>query len=247
MKKIIFMGNKPIGYKCLNILIENSNIEILGVLTKKLSQDVWWDSKYRVAKLSKENNIPILNLDELQNMDFDFIFSVQYHKILKREILVLPKHESINLHMAPLPDYRGCNQFTFAIINQEKDFGTTLHIMDEGVDSGDILYEKRFEIDSNIVVGDLYKLTEKKSVELFEENIENIINLDYKPIPQDKLIESRSLHYYERKDIYDIKELDLSWSKEKIYRYVRALDFPPFEPPYIKFNKKKIFLTLDWE
>lgn len=247
MKKVIFMGNKPIGYKCLSSLIENCNIKVLGVLTKKLNQDVWWNDKYRVALLANDNNIPILNLDDLDSLDFDFIFSVQYHKILKREILNLPKYEAINLHMAPLPDYRGCNQFTFAIINKEKEFGTTLHIMDEGVDSGDILYEKRFGIDSNIVVGDLYKLTEKKSVELFEENIDNIINLDYKPISQDKLIESRSLHYYERKDIYDIKELNLSWSKEKIHRYVRALDFPPFEPPYIKFNEQKIFLTLDWK
>mgnify|MGYP006281775381 CR=1 FL=1 len=244
-RKVIFMGSKPVGYKCLKILLGNRNVEVSGVLTRKKGQDVWWDNKYRVYRLASKNNIPILNVSEVLETEIDFIFSIQYHKILDKKVLEHPNYGAINLHMAPLPEYRGCNQFSFAIINKENYFGTTLHYMDASIDSGDIIAEKRFKISENIRVNELYEITEKKSVELFKENLTDILDLDVKSIPQDDFVKNRGCNYYKREDIYEIKELNLSWSKEKIYRYIRALDFPPFEPPYLKIDNKKIYLTFE--
>ncbi len=237
------MGSKPIGYKCLKILLNRSDVDIVGVLTKSKETDVWWDKKYRVYKLASENNISLLELPDVINLDIDFILSIQYHQLLKKEILDHPKYGSINLHMAPLPEYRGCNQFTFAILNEEHEFGTTLHYIDPGIDSGDIISEKKFKIHEDITVLELYDITEKKSIELFKEKIGQILNLKNKRIPQKELISERGCHLYYRKDIEGIKELSLNWDKEKIYKYIRALDFPPFEPPYVKINNKKIYLS----
>ncbi|MBK8684503.1 MAG: hypothetical protein IPN26_05660 [Bacteroidetes bacterium] len=72
----------------------------------------------------------------------DFLISVQYHQILNERHIQKARTLAINLHMAPLPEYRGCNQFSFAILDQYPEFGTTLHVMDERIDHGDILFEK---------------------------------------------------------------------------------------------------------
>jgi len=245
-RKVIFMGSKPIGYKCLEILLDRDDVEIIGVLTKDIETVVWWENDYRVYKLANKNNIPLLELSEILNFDMDYIISIQYHQILEEKILKHPKYGAINLHMAPLPEYRGCNQFTFAILNKEKYFGTSLHYIDPGIDSGDIIAEKRFKISDEITVTELYSMTEKKSIELFKENIGLILNLKNKRIPQKNLINERGSHLYYRKDIEDIKELKLEWGKEKLYRYVRALDFPPFEPPYFRINNKKIYLSFNY-
>ena len=229
------MGSKEIGYECLEYLfskLDDFNANIIGVLTNKRGDKIKDFCRLHSIKL----------IDGLQNfLNFinpDFIISIQYHEILKKEHINKARKIAVNLHMAPLPEYRGCNQFSFAIINNEKYFGTTLHYMNSGIDSGDIIAEKRFIISTNIKVKELYELTEKKSVELFKENIDNILYLKNEKIPQ----RGNSRIYY-RKDIDRVKRINIRWAPEKIYRYVRALDFPPFEPAHIKINNEKIYLS----
>lgn len=81
---------------------------------------------------------------------------------------------------------------------------------------------------------------------MFAESLDEILGLNNKRIPQDDLIKNKNCHLYKRSDINKVKEINLNWNKEKIYRYIRALDFPPFEPPYFKVNNKKVYLTLDY-
>ena len=147
--------------------------------------------------------------------------------------------------MAPLPEYRGCNQFSFAIIDGATEFGTTLHRLEEGIDSGAILFEKRFPIPRNCFVKELYEITEKTSLELFEESMPNIINGNYELRPQEELVTERGTSYHYRNEIDEIKQIDLSWDKEKIERYYRATYFPPFEPPYAIIDGRKVSLSMD--
>ncbi|MBS56304.1 MAG: hypothetical protein CMP16_00335 [Rickettsiales bacterium] len=241
IKNIIILCSKKIGLECLKILFKKQNLfdyKIVGVLTNERGQEIL-DFCYK-----KELRV-IKNLTEYRNLkNIDIAISVQYHKILKSEDINIANEITINLHMAPLPEYRGCNQFSFAIINKESTFGTTLHVIDEGVDSGDILFERRFPIVSDINVEDLYKKTFKESVILFRENLKNIIFGNYKRYPQ-LLSDDKNTYFYKRKDIEKIKKIDLSWDKEKINRYIRATSMPGFDPPYTYLKGKKIELGLD--
>ena len=83
-----------------------------------------------------------------------------------------------------------------------------------------------------------------KCVFLFEDNLHHIINGEYSPKKQEFRTD-RKQYFYKRKDIEDIKKIDLSWSKEKINRYIRATSMPGFNPPYTILNGKKTPLTLD--
>ena len=239
MKSIVFLGAKAIGSYCLQYLQEHCkelDIEVIAVGIGKASKA---HQKSDIQLIAEKNQIPILqNLDELP--DCDFILSIQYHKILKAQHIAKAKELAINLHIAPLPEYRGCNQFSFAILDNASTFGTTLHRLEVGIDSGDILAEKRFPIPKGCWVQDLYQLTLTASRQLFAENIAQILQGNYTTIPQSELIAERGTSYHFRKEINDIKQIDLQWSASKIERHIRATYFPPFEPPYAIIEGKKV-------
>jgi methionyl-tRNA formyltransferase len=243
MKNVVFLGSKDIGFKCLEFLFDNQkkfDYNLLGVLTNHRGQ--------KIIDYCNNNNIRIIsNLEEYILMEnVDFAISIQYHQILKRIHIDVANDLTINLHMAPLPEYRGCNQFSFAIINGENTFGTTIHKLEEGIDSGDILFEDRFEIDDNIWVKDLYDITFQKSVSLFKQSLPKIISLDIKPIPQSDLINQRGCKIYYRKDIQSIKKIDLNWDLEKIDKHIRATSMDGFEPPFTMLGSQKIYFSKDY-
>lgn len=240
-KNVVMLCSKKIGLECLKILFlkqQSMSFNIVGVLTNERGEEI--------IDFCNANNLRIIhNLDEYRSIrDIDIAISVQYHKILKQKDIDVASELTVNLHMAPVPEYRGCNQFSFAIINDEKYFGTTLHMIDTGVDSGDILFERRFPIPNNIDVETLYNKTFEESIILFDDNLHKIISEDYSPKMQEVKI-NRKQYFYKRKDIENIKKIDLSWSKEKISRYFRATSMPGFDPPYTILNGKKILLTLE--
>lgn len=239
IKRVVFLGSKDIGLKCLKILNENQAIysyKLVGVLTNSRGEDI---KNYAI-----KNNLNLIYSleDYLTIADIDITISIQYHEILKKIHIEKAKELIINLHMAPLPEYRGCNQFSLAIIDNKKIFGTTIHKLEEGIDSGDILFESRFDIPKSCWVNELYKLTFDKSIELFEQSLERIICLNIEPIKQSDYEKVRGCSLHFRNEINNLKEIDLSWDKEKIERYIRGTYMPKFEPPYFKVDEEKIYL-----
>lgn len=242
MKKIAYLATKPIGYQCLQTLIQQQQTlgyQVVAVLTKPNKQD---NNKTNIATLAKANNIPLLNnLNNLLPLDIDILISVQYHKILEQKHINVAKQLAVNLHMAPLPEYRGCNQFSFAILDKAKTFGTTLHKITTKIDGGDILFEKRFPIPPNCWVKQLHQTTCQHSLQLFNQSLPHLINANYTPTPQSQY-KNRSSNFHLRTEIEKIKQLNLSWSEEKINRHIRATYFPPFEPPYFLIQQQKIYI-----
>jgi Methionyl-tRNA formyltransferase len=241
-KKIIFLGSKPIGYHCFAYLLaekDNLNIEVAGLLTQE-RKEFGGDSDLTV--LAAEHGIPVIeNLAEMP--ECDILYSVQYNRILKQADIDKAKELAVNLHMAPLPEYRGANQFSFAILDEKEEFGTTIHQMDSRIDHGDILFQKRFAIPQDCWVQQLYQLTYDASLRLFKQTLKHIINGQYTKLPQEALISKygSSLHY--KREIADIKEIDPTWKREKINKHIRATMMPGFEPPYILVDGEKHFFT----
>lgn len=236
------MGSKPIGYQCLAYMLSQQgtlDIEVAGILTQSRKE---FNGNHDLVSLAAQNNIPVI--DSLADVPVcDIIYSVQYHQILKAGDIARATQIAINLHMAPLPEYRGSNQFTFAILEEKAEFGTTIHTMKPGVDNGDILFQKRFPIAADWWVSDLYDKTYDASLNLFKQTLKHIVDGRYNPVPQ-QLLEGKygtSMHY--RKEMAALKVIDLSWDKEKIQRHIRATSMPGFEPPYCFIDGEKVYFT----
>lgn len=237
--RLVFLGAKPIGYQCLEHLIamrESLSVEITGVLTQSRKE---FAAESDVAALAARHAIPVLqSLSEVP--DCDILYSVQYHEILKQADIDKARKIAVNLHMAPLPEYRGCNQFSMAIIDDRREFGTTIHRIDTRIDHGDILFQQRFPVPEGSWVQDLYDQTFAASVSLFRDTLPAIIAGDYSLVPQSTLESAYGTSLHLRKEIAGLKQIDLSWDAAKIDRYVRATSMPGFEPPYALIGGRKV-------
>ena len=181
------------------------NVEIVGLITKEHKA---FESE--ITRIANENKIPVFEaLEELSDLSIDFLISIQFHEILKEEHIANAKKLAINLHLASLPEYRGCNQFSFAIVDDAKEFGTTLHRLDFSIDGGDIIAENRFQIKQSIRVDELYQITLEASIDLFKSEIERILQGNYSLIKQSSLSGRKSSVHY-RSEINDLKKLDMN-------------------------------------
>jgi len=235
------MGAKEVGARCFEVLLEAmeaGEAEIVGVLTRPTKLD----EGLSVEEFCEEYNLPRLeSLDEyLALPEVDVTISVQHDQILKKPHLEKPSDVAVNLHMAPLPEYRGCNQFTFAILDDANWFGTTIHVMEENIDAGDILFERRFRIPDNCWVEELYDQTVQESSDLFGEVLSDLLKGNYTRTPQEDLVDERGTTYHYRDEIEKVKKIDLSWDAERIQRHVRATAMPGFEQPYTVIAGQKV-------
>ena len=71
---------------------------------------------------------------------------MSFNQIFRKDIINLTPIGIINCHAGKLPFYRGRNILNWVLINDEKEFGITVHFVDEGIDTGDIILQKTFPI-----------------------------------------------------------------------------------------------------
>jgi methionyl-tRNA formyltransferase len=226
--KVVFLGGKDIGARCLELLllyIKGKALEVIAVGASPRGA--------ALRKVTTDNGITLFN-DADDIPECDFMISVQYHDILKQHHIDRAKEIAVNLHMAPLPEYRGCNQFTIALLNEDTTFGVTLHQLDVGIDSGDMLFEHRFDIPPKAWVNDLVQLAGVHSVDLFANSLDSLFAQTYTKVTQQSLIAQRGTSLNYRKGINKLKKIDLNNPKEHIQRQIRATSMPGFPGPYFE-------------
>lgn len=190
--KIILLANWGIGLEVLKALTQNPNIQILSVITQyeHNSSDPWFNVVYNYSINKNINTIKqdIVDFDMLADIikknEIDLLLSHAYMKILPVKIIALPKLGSVNIHPSLLPKYRGPSPTQWVIKNKEKYTGLTCHYIDEGVDSGDIIYQVRVSVVTNDTVNTIIEKMKKKVQGMISESLSRIIDPDFKAIPQ---------------------------------------------------------------
>jgi len=128
----------------------------------------------------------------VKNYGPDIIVSYNYRFLLKPEIIVIPPHGAINLHISFLPYNRGADPNPWSFL-EDTPSGVTIHYIDEGIDTGDILIQKRVQIDEQReTLRSSYEKLHTEIQKLFYTNWEKIRNAQLQPIPQ---IKDGTIHY----------------------------------------------------
>lgn len=166
----------------------------------------------------------------------DYVFNLFGDKIFKKDVLDSLKKGAINFHYGHLPNYRGRFIVSHAIMNEEEEICATAHFIDEGIDTGDIIYEKWIPIGHTDTAQTLYKRCTTVALSLFERILKQIIRGDI--LPRRK--QEGKGHYYPNKPLNN-DEISLRWDKKRIERFIRATTFPPFYP-YILINGVKHYV-----
>lgn len=154
--KIVFMGTPDFAVGALEALIEEG-YEITAVVTqpdkpKGRSKEL---QAPPVKECALRYKIPVLQpkriktpeaIEELKQYPADVYIVAAFGQILSREILDIPKFGCLNIHASLLPKYRGASPIQNAIIDGEQETGVTIQQMNEGIDTGDMLYKKKIVI-----------------------------------------------------------------------------------------------------
>ena len=130
------------------------------------------------------------------------------------------KGRIFNLHPSLLPKYRGCSSLTWAIINDENECGYTYHLVDDGIDTGNVLMQEKIPIMPFDTQQTLYNRVMIESMEKFN-IVLNMVAEDQKGVPQKGLSSM-----YPRGCPYD-GEINPMWDDGKIERFIRAMNYPP--------------------
>ena len=140
--------------------------------------------KPSVKKILNLNKVPLIllnksinhkdSLDTINSYKPDLIISILGNEIFKNEILNLPTYGCINLHCSFLPDFKGVMPSFWVLLKKENYTGVSVFKMDEGIDSGPIIIQKKISISKNTTQKDLIIRTKKIGMELIIESVEKI-------------------------------------------------------------------------
>jgi methionyl-tRNA formyltransferase len=122
---------------------------------------------------------------ELESIRPDAIIVVAYGRIIPEWMLNLPRFGNINLHGSLLPKYRGAAPIQWAVANGETETGATTMRLDVGMDTGDVLLERRLAIGPETTASDLYPQLAVIGSELMIETLDGLEHATLTPRPQD--------------------------------------------------------------
>lgn len=166
--------------------------------------------------------------------NYDYILSFKTKIILQNNLLKKVKKFSINFHTGP-SKYPGIGASARSILNNDKTFGTTIHLMNKNIDDGKIIYETKFKY-KKTDVGNLIKLSYQDHIKTFKHFI---INLDrfgeeyiLSAINKKKLKWGKKVN---QKKLEKLKMIKLKSNKTTLDRYIRAFSYNDYKP-YIIFN-----------
>lgn len=246
--RIAFLGRTHILMKAIE-LIENSEHEIAGIGTCRAEAEYLIDEKIFEEK-ARQLNVPFfcntqINTRKIQTilreMKADIAISINWLTLINSETISIFRYGILNGHAGDLPRYRGNACPNWAIINDEREIGVTVHFMEESkLDSGDIVVKKYVPITDNTTIGDLYKKIEELLPEMFLNAVSKIEKLgDGARIPQNKAPDA-ALRCYPRmkSDSY------IDWNKScaEIDRLIRASGYP-FQGAYTYLNgREKVYI-----
>jgi len=234
IKTVCVAGKNQCAIEALKYLIyKKKDFNIVSLANKSDKGKDGWQKSFK--KFSLKKKIRILNTKELYKIDNLFLFSFEYEQLLKNKSF--KTKNLFNFHFSLLPKYRGCHTNFYQIFNGEKISGVTLHKIDSGIDTGDIVDNIIFKVKKNDTAYQNYLRLMRYSFLLFKSNFNRIIRGNYKLRKQNL----KKGSYFSRESVnYNIlKKIKKIDNKMSTHNLIRSLIFPPFQLPIYKGKKIK--------
>jgi methionyl-tRNA formyltransferase len=224
--RIGYFADGPWAHQAIEKIADNDHIEIAFIVPRYDSQDPVlheWSKKLNVPFLLIENvNSPSF-LETVKGFDLDLLVSMSFNQIFKAPILNLTKMGVINCHAGALPFYRGRNPLNWVLINGEKEFGITVHYVDTGIDTGDIIVQETFPIHAQDDYGTLLKRAESLCADVLFKALEQLL------VDRSVRIKQSSIHpvgsYFCRRIVGD-ENVNFNQPARRVHNFIRAVTFP---------------------
>lgn len=241
--KIVFMGTPDFASGALEALIAAGH-EITAVYTqpdkpKGRGKEVQMTP---VKVVALEHGIPVYQprrireaeeVEILRQIPADIFVVAAFGQILSQEILDMPKFGCVNIHASLLPKYRGAAPIQWAVIDGEEKSGVTTMLMNEGLDTGDMLEKVEYVLDKNETGGSLFDKLSAMGGELILSTLEKLENGTIVRTPQ-----GETTTPYAKMLKKSMGEIDWSMEAVKIERLIRGLN--PWPSAYTSLKGKTV-------
>jgi len=224
--KIILFGEDGFSSIVLQSLIEEKH-NILGVFCPFYNNKI----HIKLSKICEKNNISFkitsdfssdVFINEITSLQPDVGVICHFQKLIKKELINIPKYGFINLHPSLLPKYRGMSPQHWPIINGDNETGITVHFVDENTDTGDIISQVKIPIGKDEYVFELQNKMKPIYSTIVKESIDVILKEDKtKYVKQNHL---KGSYYKKLKE--DHLKININKSYIDAYNLIKGVSFP---------------------
>ncbi|MFW6022489.1 MAG: methionyl-tRNA formyltransferase [Halanaerobiaceae bacterium] len=244
---IIFMGTPDFSVSSLEKLYNSDGIEVMSVVTQPdrprgRGQQMQPTS---VKKKALELGIDVLQtnnvntdsfLEVLKTQSPDVIVVVAFGQKLSKELLDIPEYGCVNLHASILPEYRGASPIHQAILDGRSKTGVTTMYIDEGWDTGDMIYKKEIPILDDDTVGTLHDKLASIGADLL---IKTLLDIKKGTAPREKQDDEKAT--YTSKIGKKTGKIDWTQATRDVYNQVRGVNPWPGAYTYYQGDLLKIW------
>lgn len=213
---VVFLGTNNYGREIYEWLCDRDGVDVRAMLTEADQ------------------------LDLVSTVEPDVVVAAGFTHIVPPEILTIPDGGCLNVHPGILPETRGFNPNVWSIVD-ECPAGATVHYMDDGVDTGDIVGTREVDTSFADTGKDVYQRVERACVDLFRDVWPAVESGAVEPEPQ-----PTDGNYYRKRDFLDLCELDPDEEVRVVdlLDRLRALTFPPFDNARIEVDGEQYYVDV---
>lgn len=223
--KVCVAGKNEIALNALKLLQTRFQNDEICVIPNRNDTgiDNWQPS---LLKYALQASIPVCTLEQVQQIANVLFLSLEFDRLLKVEQFASKR--LYNIHFSALPKYKGVYTSIMPILNGESSSGVTLHCIDNGIDTGDIIAQRIFKIGLQECARDLYFKYLKQGFMLLLENLDSLLSGNFQCTKQD----FRQSSYFSRTAI-DVKNININLKKTsfEIHNQLRAFIFREYQLP----------------
>lgn len=243
--KIAFIGGVEFSHELLSVTLSNG-WDISIVFSYEDSKEKYYSDMASFSNLTKKYGIKHVQVDNindsenvklLKEINPDLILVMGWSQLLAKEIIKIPKLGVIGSHPTELPKYRGRAPIPWTIIKNLKESALTFFYIDEGVDDGDILDQRKFALSEKDDATSIYKIMIDLGKEML---LDNLVYLRDGNAMRRKQNQNEFIENWPKRTMNDGK---INWcdSTEKIHTLIRATTHP-YPGAFTEFKNQKLII-----
>ena len=252
--RVLFLGSPEFAVPSLKALMKSPQYDLVAVITQP-DRKAGRGQKLTpppVKTVATASEIPVFQFPRIRNnaevqelladLQPELMVVVAFGQILPPDFFEFSAHGTLNVHASLLPKYRGAAPVAHAILNGERETGITIMRIDEGMDTGDVLSQKRIPIPDGLTTGELESCLAEEGAALLLDTLGGYVQGTVRPVSQNPLEVSYA-------PLISKKDGRINWEESAIaiHNRVRAMNPWPVASSLFRNQPVKIWRSTVFE
>jgi methionyl-tRNA formyltransferase len=223
--QLLLLADGHVGLEIARWLIANFRADVGLIVTTGDNEVAAAAREAQIRSLVFQSSSQVSDFAAGEALSFDLGLLAWWPKIIRKPLLSLPRRGFVNTHPSLLPYGRG-KHYNFWSIVERVPFGVSLHMVEESIDSGDVVAQAELSCDWEDTGGSLYQKATEAMLKLVQATYPRLRNLDFKTWPQD--LASGTFHRASELEVVSSIDLEKTYVARDLLDLLRARTFPGY-------------------